>query len=157
MPCKWCHFPVWLMGTGTILGSVGALGTVPSPPFGWLLFLAQLVSLHEWADQKYIEYLKGTPLQISGTLSVQLCPLQYAVLWNLASLVSSTSSSFSLAHGVCLVPPGFPSLKAEIIVQLRLICSHLSEDGNILLPDAQCPQNHCFIYLVCLCLFEVRG
>lgn len=57
--CESWGFPLWLIGTGTILGSVWVLNTISSNPFRWFFLHPQVDFSYTSAGQPSAEYLRG--------------------------------------------------------------------------------------------------
>lgn len=156
--CKSWAFLLWLLGGSSILSPVWVVGTATSNTFRYFFSQLQAVFSKTGANHYSATHSRGTLCcSLTSSLSVRLSPFQYSVLWMIAILVSWTLNFTSSPHKVhysLWVPPLLAlwpgtlqdgkqsNHRAHLAYFLSL------RDHYPLLPDVQCPENHCFQYFV---------
>lgn len=81
-----------------------------------------VVSSNPWANQSFVEYLRGPSADLWSSLCVQLPPLWYFVLWTLVVLIS-LHCHLLLQLGALPVPWLRSSLTAVKVIELTFFAS----------------------------------
>lgn len=151
-PHEWQGFTVWLVGKGTLLSPVSALGTV-FKSFQMVFFLCWVVSWLACFDQQSAEYwrefLAGLQNTLCAAYSSLVCPGNSIYL----GLSAPSPQLGELARLYLNLPFLCQSLETSQAVSWGSRRTHLVWFSSLRdccpsLPDIQCLHIHCFIYFV---------